>query len=144
HLLRGQRARRIAGDLHARRRIAAARRRERALALDLHHAGAAVAVGALVAAVAQVRDVDAVLLRRLDDLLVRAADDGLPIELELDGHHRQLLGRYPFHPTQPLPGSTASRWAGDGAPPAQGRRSRRPSSLETALSAKAGPTCAFP
>src|SRR5688572_26973182 len=77
-LLRGERARRVGRDFHAGGGIAAARGRQGALALDLDHAGAAIAVGALVAAVAEVRDLDTVLLRRLDDRLVRAPDDRLP------------------------------------------------------------------
>src|SRR6185436_9485330 len=144
HLLRGERARRVGGDLHAGARVAAARGRERALALDLHNAGAAVAVGALVAAVAQVRDHDAVLLRGLDDLLVGPADDGLAVELELDRHHRELLVLDAFHQVtfRSLPGrNTSSRSAPGWAPPAPGRRSRRPSWPEKAPSAKAGPTC---
>jgi hypothetical protein len=38
--------------------------------------------------VAKVRDLDAVLLRRLDDRLVGAPDHRLAVELELDRHHR--------------------------------------------------------
>src|SRR6185503_12874835 len=47
--------------------------------------------------VAEVRDLDAVLLRALDDGFVRAADHRLAVELELDRHHRELPGAYPFH-----------------------------------------------
>src|SRR5437660_6671762 len=97
HLLRAERARRIGGDFHARGREAAAGGGERALALDLDHAGATVAVGALIAAMAQVRNVDAVLACRLDDLLVWPPDHGLAVQLELDRHHRELVGPHPFH-----------------------------------------------
>jgi len=96
-LLRQHRARVVGGDLHAFLGKAAAGRRQRALALDLDHAGAAVAVRAQPRLVAEVRDLDAVLLRALDDAFIRAADHRPAIELELDRHHRQLLGAYPFH-----------------------------------------------
>src|SRR5437773_6525712 len=72
--------------------VAAAGRREHALALDFDHAGAAVAVRAHAFLVAEVRDVDAVMLGRLDEGLVRPADDGLAVQLELDRHCRRLRG----------------------------------------------------
>src|SRR5262249_35465737 len=139
HLLRKLGARIIGGDLHPLFGIAAARRRERALALDLDHAGAAVTVGPHAGLVAKVRDLDAVLLRRLDDRLVGTADDGLAVELELNGHHRELLGRNAFHRQRAsLPiyrlstllsraGNTASPSARDSAPPAPGHIWKRPS-----------------
>ena len=68
-LLRMHRARAVARDFHPRRRCAAARWRQHALALDLDHAGAAIAVGAHAFLVAKMRNVDAVALRRLDDRL---------------------------------------------------------------------------
>src|SRR5438874_12672763 len=43
------------------------------------------------------RDVDAVLLRRLDDLLVGPPDHRLAVQLELNRHHGKLLSRDPFH-----------------------------------------------
>ena len=104
HLLRQHRALVVGGDFHSLLREAAAGGRERALALDLDHAGAAVAVGAQARLVAEVRDLDAVLLRALDDGLVRAADHRLPVQLERDRHHRELLGRYSFHLNPPLAG----------------------------------------
>src|SRR6266850_5805785 len=97
HLLRRERTRRVGRHLHPGAREAAARRRERALALDLDHAGAAIAVGALVTAVAKVRDVDAVLLRGADDRLVGPPDHGLAVQLELDRHHRELAVFHSFH-----------------------------------------------
>jgi hypothetical protein len=112
HLLRSERARAVGGDLHPLRRVAAAGRREHALALHFDHAGAAVAVGPQGLRVAQVRDDDAVLLRRLDDGLVRAADHGLAVQLELDRQCRELLRADAVHarfPSSPLPaGSTSS------------------------------------
>src|SRR5438309_1855712 len=50
-----------------------------------------------IAAMAQVRNVDAVLACRLDDLLVGPPDHGLAVQLELDRHHRELVGPHPFH-----------------------------------------------
>src|SRR5581483_4409527 len=59
--------------LHAFARRANAARRQHALALDLHHAGAAIAVGAVagLGRIAQVRDVDAFALGDLPDGLAR-------------------------------------------------------------------------
>src|SRR5438034_11092337 len=73
------------------------RSREHALALDFDHAGAAVAVRAHAFLVTEVRDVDAVMLGRLDEGLVRPADDGLAVQLELDRHCRRLRGAYAIH-----------------------------------------------
>jgi hypothetical protein len=109
HLLRQLGARVVGSDLHSLLRVAAARRRERALALDLDHAGAAVAVGPHAGLVAEVRDLDAVLLRRLDDRLVGAADYRLAVELELNRHHGQLLRRNPFHRLESLYPSISCR-----------------------------------
>ena len=68
--------------LHALGRRAAAAGGQRALARDLHHAGAAVAVGAQAVAVAQVRDLHAVALRSLQDGFARMGGDGLAVQLE--------------------------------------------------------------
>ena len=76
HLLAGQSPRAVAGDLHPFLGIAAAGWRQHALALDLHHAGAAVAVRPHAFHVAQARNLDAVPLRGLKDRLVRTAGDG--------------------------------------------------------------------
>ncbi len=97
HLLARHRARAVGGDLHAVLGVAAAGRREHALALDFDHAGAAVAVRAHAFLVTEVRDVDAVMLGRLDEGLVRPADDGLAVQLELDRHRRRLRGAYAIH-----------------------------------------------
>src|SRR5690606_17743490 len=59
HLLRLDGTRALAVDHHAVAGLSAARRCEHALALDLDHAGAAVAVGTQPVLVAQVRNVDA-------------------------------------------------------------------------------------
>src|SRR6185295_7574842 len=84
-------ARAVGGHFHALRRVAAAGRRKDAFAFHFHDAGAAVAVGAQRARIAQVRNRNAVLARRLDDRLIRTADDGLAVELELDRQRRQLF-----------------------------------------------------
>ena len=80
HLLAGQRARAVGGDLHPFLGIAAAGRRQHALALDLDHAGAAVAVRPHAFLVAEARDLDAVLLGGFEDGLVGTADDGLAVQ----------------------------------------------------------------
>jgi hypothetical protein len=60
-------------DLHAWRRDAAAGRRQHALAVDLDHAGAAVADGFQAFLVAQARDLDAFAVGDFDQGFVRAA-----------------------------------------------------------------------
>jgi hypothetical protein len=55
HLLADEGTLAVGRDLHVLLRIAAARRRQHALALDLHHAGAAVAVGPHALHVAEAR-----------------------------------------------------------------------------------------
>src|SRR4029079_10616515 len=64
-------------DLHAGRRRADAARREHALALDLHHADAAVAVRAIarLRRVAEVRQLDVEPARRAKDALARTDVD---------------------------------------------------------------------
>ena len=78
---------RVGGHLHARGRRAQARRHQGALALDLDHAGAAVAVGPVAGrvAVAEVRDGRAEALRHLPDGLAGRRGDLLAVELEDDG-----------------------------------------------------------
>ena len=73
--------------LHAGRRRADAACGEHALALDLDHAGAAIAVRAVarLGRVAQMRDVGAVALRDLPDGLARARVHFLAVEREGDG-----------------------------------------------------------
>ena len=78
--------------LHAGRRLPHARGSEHPLALDLNHAGAAVAVGAIARRrmPAQMRDGGALPLRHLPDSLARGSLDLTAIERELDrvGHER--------------------------------------------------------
>ena len=71
---------------HARRRLAHAAGGQRPLALDLDHAGAAVAVGAIARGVlqAQVGDALAGALRDLPQRLARARGDGSPVERQLE------------------------------------------------------------
>src|SRR5256886_4972596 len=71
--------------------------KKQALTLDLDHAGAAVAVRPHAFLVAEVRDPDAVVLRGFDEGLVRPADDGPAVQLELNGHPRRLRGAYAVH-----------------------------------------------
>ncbi len=84
HFLCMHGARTVARDLHAGRRDAAAGRRQHALALDFHHARAAIAVGPHARLVAKVRNVDAVAQRGLDDRLTGDRGDRLSVQLELD------------------------------------------------------------
>src|SRR5438034_8486362 len=122
------------------------RSREHALALDFDHAGAAVAVRAHAFLVAEVRDVDAVMLGRLDEGLVRPADDGLAVQLELDRHCRRLRGAYAVH-RAPLIGSPAGSISSQKAPgwarPAPARIWMRPSSPGKVPSAAADPIWIF-
>src|SRR5207249_192748 len=74
-LLRVHGTLRYARHLHPRGGCAAAGRGEYALALDLDHAGAAVAFGSDVRHVTQVRNVDAMALRRFDYSLARNGGD---------------------------------------------------------------------
>jgi hypothetical protein len=95
---RGCRARVAGVDLHARRRLANARRGQHPLAFDLDHAGAAVAVGAVAGRVlpAQMRNGGAEALGRLPDGLARQGLDLAPVEDEGDGfgHHETSFGKY--------------------------------------------------
>src|SRR5262249_23200490 len=82
HLARGLGALGCSLDLHAGGGRADAACREHTLALDLHHAGAAVAVRPVAGfgRVAQVRDVGAKALRRLPDRLAGADVDLVAVE----------------------------------------------------------------
>jgi len=71
-------------DLHVVRRMPAARWRQRALALDLDYAGAAVAIGAIAGLVAEVRDLLAVLLGNFDQGLVFEGGNLFAVEGEFD------------------------------------------------------------
>ena len=79
-----QRARAVGGDFHAVLGIAAAGRREHALALDLDHAGAAVAVRPHALLVAKVRNLDAVCLAVSMMVSSERPTTALAVELELD------------------------------------------------------------
>src|SRR4051794_485551 len=85
-LARGFGALRCGRDLHARGRLAHAGGGEHALALDLDHAGPAVAVRPVAGGrgVAEVRDVRAVAARDLPDGLARPRLDLFSVEDELD------------------------------------------------------------
>src|SRR5262249_385752 len=71
---------------HAVGGLADAGGREHALALDLDHAGAAIAVGPIAGrrAVAEVRDLHALALRHLPDRLARPGLDLVAVENEFD------------------------------------------------------------
>src|SRR5262249_40946652 len=89
HLLRGGGARAFRLHLHADRRRALAGRRQHALALDLDHAGAAIAVGAIVrrGRIAEMRDLTALALCHLPDRLAGLGFDLLAVELECNPGH---------------------------------------------------------
>ena len=129
------------------RRIAAAGRREHALALDLDHAGAAVAVGPHAFHVAEARDLDAVLLSAVSMIVSSgAADDRPAVQRERrSASSRAARVRAVASHRASLPssraGSTCMTQRPDSAPPGRGRRSTRPSSPATAPRAAAGPTC---
>src|SRR5229473_3991361 len=123
HLLRGDRARARALHLHADAWRALAGGRQHALALDLHHAGAAIAVGPIVRRrrIAQMRNLGALPLRHLPDGFARFGFDLFAVELELDlGHSAASLnssGKYlitdvsGFEAAWPSPQIEASRIA---------------------------------
>ncbi len=89
HLLRGDRARALGLHLHADARRALAGRGQHALALDLDHAGAAIAVGPVVRLrrIAEMRDVPALAFCHLPDGFARVGLDLLAVEFELDLRH---------------------------------------------------------
>src|SRR3546814_4357918 len=95
----------LAGALHhhALARRADAGRGQHALALDLHHAGAAVAVGAIarLRLVAEMRDLRPGARGGLPDGLARLRLDVLPVQREADGfrlgdcnHYFSSSGKY--------------------------------------------------
>jgi hypothetical protein len=73
-------------DSGARRGRATAGGREHALALDLNHAGAAIAIGSQAIAIAEVGNVDAMAARDLKQCFAGARFDCSAIEFE--GDHR--------------------------------------------------------
>jgi hypothetical protein len=84
HLLRVLHTPAVGDDFHPVLWVAAARRRQHALALDLDDACPAIAVGAITGLVTKVRNLDAVLLRDVDDVLVRKAAHGFAVQFEFD------------------------------------------------------------
>src|SRR6266849_6972294 len=100
HLLAGHRPRAVGGHLHSVCGVAAARRREHPLALDLHHAGAAVAIRPHAFFVAKMRNRDAVASCCFDEALVGAAGNGPAVQRELDRLRRRgglLIGCFYGH-----------------------------------------------
>jgi hypothetical protein len=94
HLLTGDRAWAVGRHLHAFGRISAARWGQHALALDLDHAAAAVAVRPHPFLVTKVWDLDAVACGRVDEALVRTAADRGAVQGERDWLRRRLrVGR---------------------------------------------------
>src|SRR3954469_25947029 len=89
HFLRGNSARALGLHLHADRWRALAGRREHTLALDLDHAGAAIAVGAIVGRgrIAQMRNLAALTFCNLPDRLACIGLDLLAVELERNLRH---------------------------------------------------------
>jgi hypothetical protein len=84
HLLRAHGPLAVRGHLHAGGGRAAAGRREHALALDLDHAGAAVAVGPEARLVAEARDLDAQAVRDLEDGLAGRRGHVRAVQAERD------------------------------------------------------------
>src|SRR3984957_9693797 len=86
HLLRGDRTRAFRLHLHTDAWRALAGRREHALAFDLDHAGAAIAVGSIVrrGRITQMRNFAALAFRHLPDGFADTRLDLLTVELELN------------------------------------------------------------
>ena len=105
----GHRALGGGGDLHAGGGLPDAGGGQHPLALDLDHAGAAIAVGAVagLGQPAQMRDGDALALRHLPDALARPGLDLAAVEREADGvgHRVSLVGAAG-------PGRSAWHWPG--------------------------------
>src|SRR5439155_4739884 len=112
--------------------------RKHTLALDLHHADAAVAVRP-IAGLGRVAQ-----MRQLDPEPARGAEDGLAgadVDLAIvDGEGLSFVGAHDFTPNSSaassvLPGNTSAHIAADWVPPAQVRRSRHRASALKARSA---------
>ena len=90
---------------HAFGRLAHAGGREHPVAVDLDHAGAAIAVGAIAGRVlvAEMRDRRAFPFRHLPDRLVGARGDGPAVEAEGDGLRVEVEGDVLVHRLTPLP-----------------------------------------
>ena len=86
HVAGAHRALHRGAHFHPLGRLANAGGREHPLAFDLHHAGAAVAVGPVagLGRVAEMGNVDPTPLCDLPDGLVRRRDDGVTVEGEVD------------------------------------------------------------
>ena len=87
HLPCAGRAGAVGGDDHALHRLADAGRGQDALACDLHHAGAAIAVGAVAGGweVTQMGDDETAAVRHLPDRLAGGGFGGPTVECETDG-----------------------------------------------------------
>ena len=143
HLLRMQRARAVARHFHPGRGRRQHDGGEHALAFHFDHARAAVAVGPHAFRVTEVRDLDAVLARRLDDRLVRLRlTTSVPFKLELAPaslRFRRSLIAAPYCTAVHFTGKYfMHRSIGFGAA-CPSPQSMRPSSLATALSTGARP-----
>src|ERR1019366_2593920 len=150
HLPRGLGALGGGFDFHAFGRLANAARGQHALALDLHHAGAAIAVGAVagLGRIAQMRDVGAVALGHLPDGLALERLDLLAVEDDFPrlagafawGHRFQpSVTRFPAVSTT-LPENTLAHTAADSEPPGQGRKWKRRAWRSTVRSRGPNPT----
>ena len=115
--------------LHTGGGAAAAAGCERALAFDLDHAGAAVAVGAVAVFVAKVRDVHPMAFGGFENRLALKSVDGFLVECELhrfQGHLGQLGGCIHIRP--PRGGNISEHSAPGWALPGRGHKWRRRSS----------------
>lgn len=85
HLLRGDGTLVVGTDFHIRFWRAAAGRRQYTLALDFHHAGAAVAVGAHAVHIAKMRNFHAIALGGLNDGFAFKRVNGFAVQIEGNG-----------------------------------------------------------
>ena len=115
HLLALDSALAAAVHLHAGCDLAAATRRQLALALDFNHASAAIAGNAQPLLEAKMRNLDAVTLRRLQDALTLLCLQRRMVELE---------GQFCHVSRQSRVQSTSARSAPGSVLPGRGRRSR--------------------
>src|SRR5206468_12795105 len=97
HLLRVQGARAVARNVHCFRRLAAARGCEHALAFDLDHAYAAIAVRSIARLVAKPRDRHTEAVGGLNDRLARKRFDLVPVQAERDGFLRESRIKWRIH-----------------------------------------------
>src|SRR5690606_10866645 len=114
---------------------------------DFHHARTTVAVRAIAFLVAEVRNLDPVLLGRLDDGFVGAANDRFAVEFELDRQRRDFLFANCSHSCTLTPtrsGNISLRTSWGSAPLVLGRKWMRPSSPSKVPRAAADPIYRFP